>query len=385
MTQRLDILLYLYGRKILLASTLFCLVIGSAVAQGDTNSYSFFIAGHTYGANGVNNVGLHPPFRAKFGYIRGRLGMRMGFLTGDIVPNPKVQDWDEVDADIDSLQMPVHLVAGNHDLRDKPLFESRYGSTYYKLRFKDDLFIVLDANENGWSIKGQQLQFLKNTLDSNANSSANIFVFFHQVLWRTDNNAFRHVVPNSNEGRQLPLNFWTELVPLFSALPNQVNMFAGDVGVSWASSISMDRYRNINFIASGMGGTPLDNFVIVNVDSAKKVNFEVICLNDTSLNCLGSLEDYIVVDSVGSIEEGLANKTVFSIYPNPVSEVLTIIADEAISMHVQLYHISGQLALEKEVEASKMEKIQLHDYPRGLYVLTIKTSTGVYLEKIVVE
>ena len=33
--------------------------------QGDSTSYSFFVAGHVYGAPGVNNVGVHPPFKQK--------------------------------------------------------------------------------------------------------------------------------------------------------------------------------------------------------------------------------------------------------------------------------------------------------------------------------
>ena len=32
--------------------------------------YSFFIAGHTYGAPGVDNEGVHPPFRNKFDFIK---------------------------------------------------------------------------------------------------------------------------------------------------------------------------------------------------------------------------------------------------------------------------------------------------------------------------
>tara|TARA_B110000046_G_scaffold15690_1_gene15049 strand:+ start:64735 stop:65439 length:705 start_codon:yes stop_codon:yes gene_type:complete len=233
----------------------------------------------------------------------------MGFLTGDIVDIPTIKKWDYVDDSIDSLQLPVYLVAGNHDMYNRPLFESRYGRPYFQFSFKNDLFIVIDANESGWSITGNQLQFLKNTLDSDVTVGGNIFVFFHQVLWRTDNNDFRHVLSNSNEGRQLPLNFWSEIAPLFTSLPNEVNMFAGDVGCSWASKISMDRYKNLNFISSGMCGTSEDNFLIVEVDSAKNVDYEIICLNDSNISCLGSLESYIMVDS--------DDTPLFRIYPNP--------------------------------------------------------------------
>jgi len=61
--------------------------------QSDSSSYSFFVAGHVYGAPGVNNVGFHPPFKHKLAYIQGRPEISLGVLLGDIVsPYPIAQD-----------------------------------------------------------------------------------------------------------------------------------------------------------------------------------------------------------------------------------------------------------------------------------------------------
>ena len=95
-------------------------------AQTDIQSYSFFIAGHSSG-----HFGLHPPFKNKFRYIQSRTEIKFGIFTGDIVrPQPSAQDWDYVDSAISYLGLPSHFVAGNHDMENRPLFESRYGKTY---------------------------------------------------------------------------------------------------------------------------------------------------------------------------------------------------------------------------------------------------------------
>ncbi|WP_319592070.1 metallophosphoesterase [uncultured Draconibacterium sp.] len=256
-------------------------------------SYSFFVAGHTYGKPGRDNIGLHPPFKEKFGYIQSRKEIKFGVLTGDIVPAPSPEDWDEVDADIDSLGLPVYFAVGNHDMRDRELFESRYGPTYFSFYFNTDLFIVLDPNIDHWNISGEQLDFLKTTVSNNSESVDNIFVLFHQVLWRTNDNIYKDVKLNSYEDRDGSINFWTEVEPIFSQLENPVFMFAGDVGAgSWSSDFMYDKYDNISLVASGMGEGDGDNFVIINIHSDKSVTYDLVCMSDSTLNCFGDLTDY---------------------------------------------------------------------------------------------
>jgi hypothetical protein len=58
--------------------------------------YSFFVAGHTYGAPGINNIGLHPPFEDFYDTINTYPKLLSGFLTGDIVLTSNDQNWNEV-------------------------------------------------------------------------------------------------------------------------------------------------------------------------------------------------------------------------------------------------------------------------------------------------
>lgn len=265
------------------------------VVESTPTLYSFFVAGHTYGKPGVDNIGLHPPFQEKYGLIKADKHIDFGVLTGDIVLRGSTTNWDEVDVDIAQLERPVHFAVGNHDMTDRALYEARYGKTYASFIHQDDLCIILDPNLDHWNISGKQLEFLEETLDRDHKKVKNIFVFFHQALWWSADNKYNKLKLNSTQGRAADINFWSEVEPLFRTLPNQVYMFAGDVGANPTGSEFMyDAYDNITLIASGMGGEQRDNFIIVDVMEDKTVSFRLIALNSKDIDALGKLEDYIL-------------------------------------------------------------------------------------------
>ncbi len=254
-------------------------------------NYTFFVAGHTYGKPGQDNPGLYPVFEEKFELINQKTAT-LGFLTGDIVNVGTEKNWNEVDSVLEQLYANVYYVVGNHDMTDRPLFESRYGKTYFFFLYQGDLFIALDPNIDHWNISGDQLSFLKQTIVDNADHVKNIFVFFHQLLWWEHGNKYENIKPNSFEGRADSINFWTEIEPMFHSLSNDVYMFAGDVGAAaWSADLMYDHYDNITFVASGMGEGVGDNFVFIHVRNGN-VSFELISLNTEDIHAMGNLEDY---------------------------------------------------------------------------------------------
>jgi len=226
--------------------------------------YAFLVAGHTYGATGVNNPGVHPPFKSLFPHINS-LGLDFGVFTGDIVIHSTASDWDEVEADLDELKMPVHFAVGNHDMTNRDLFVSRYGPTYYGFETHTDLFVVLDSELDECSIVGDQLTFLESTLDSTL--AQNVFIFVHKVLWVAEGTPYYVLRDRVNGPKEYDFrsNFWTAIIPMLQELEAQVYVIAGDVGVSWAMSLFYDEYENIRFVASGMGGAEEENFTVFHV------------------------------------------------------------------------------------------------------------------------
>ena len=351
-------------------------------AQSDTILYSFFIAGHTYGQPGVNNQGLHPPFKQKFDYIRSRDEIKFGVLTGDIVyPNPTAKDWDEVDADIAELGLPVYFAVGNHDMENRPLYESRYGDTYYYFIFHNDLFIVLDPNIDAWNISGDQLQFMKKTVNDNYDTVNNIFVLFHQFLWWEKDNIYSHLKPNSFAGKADTINFWSEIEPFFHQLPNKVFFLAGDMGAAyWSSDFMYDSYDNLSYVCSGMGEEDGDNFVVINIDSTKDVSYDLICLDTEELECFGELTDYRISPST-IVNQSLNAK----VYPNPATDFLKVDFESGtIRANIQLFNIRGQLVFEENCN-SKSNLIELSAFQKGIYILNIITDLNQKRVKVVIQ
>ncbi|MEL6845302.1 MAG: hypothetical protein AAFP02_19015, partial [Bacteroidota bacterium] len=172
--------------------------------------------------------------------------------------------------------------------------ENRYGRAYYSFEKGNDLFIVLDPNRDAWNIGGDQLIWLQQELNEKAIGATNVFVFFHQLLWWTEDNIYRKVRLNSTQGRADSINFWTEVFPLFDVLEKEVYMFAGDVGAN-AVGDEFFYHQNgqVHFIASGMGSITRDNFIITEVLNNGTVRFRLIGLSCAEgLDCLGALTDY---------------------------------------------------------------------------------------------
>ena len=60
-----------------------------------------------------------------------------------------------------------------------------------------------------------------------------------------------------------------------------------------------------------------ENFIVVNIHNDYSIHYDLICLSDTNLNCMGELTDYQVVAEISKYNRSF-------IYPNPMSNQLTV-------------------------------------------------------------
>ena len=139
------------------------------------SEYSFVVAGHAYGAPGVDNKGFHPPFAKKYKQLW-KEGYEFAVLTGDIVLKPTTGNWDEVDSVLREAQIPTYFAPGNHDLGDRPLYEKRYGRTYFCKSTEYDLFVFWEVSSSGWNVPKQQITMLDSAVRA-MDSLRNVFVF----------------------------------------------------------------------------------------------------------------------------------------------------------------------------------------------------------------
>ncbi|MFK8057047.1 MAG: hypothetical protein AB8F78_13065 [Saprospiraceae bacterium] len=249
--------------------------------------YSFLVAGHTYGNPLATQYGLYPPLVNQIPFFNDYPGLDVGILAGDVVPIKTQAYWDSARADIDQFAFPIHIAAGNHDRGS--VFESFY--PYFDSFWKeDDLFIILSPTN--WNIEGEQKEFLMETLRS-ATKAANVFIFCHELIWWSPDNEFSKVKINYKPHYPGSSNYWSEISPVLAALPNNVVIFAGDLGATAGVSPYMyHQYGNITLIATGMGGGRKDNVIITKVDSDGSLSYELLGLKGDYPVELAKLEDY---------------------------------------------------------------------------------------------
>ena len=244
-------------------------------AKEETSTYSFFVAGHTYGVLQKQVPGLHMPFVADFNYLNASEKMSFGVLTGDIVYHSRDTSWDHVDRQLADLKMPVYFTTGNHDEGHKSPYKDRYGRTYYAFEEGRDLHVVLNPGLAGWNIWNDQLDFFHAQMQK-AEQFDHLFLYFHHVLWWEDDNQYATFPPNSLDGRAPEINFWPEVMPVLQSCGRPVYCFAGDVGARGLPTVFFaDKVENVHLIASGMGNGTKDNYLLVEVNAEGEVEVKI--------------------------------------------------------------------------------------------------------------
>lgn len=238
---------------------------------------------------------MPPPFVAEFEKINNNKKIELGFFTGDLIHFPdKIPYWEKAMEDIANFNCETHIAPGNHEVAVKNNFEKYIGRYHYAFEKNNDLFIILNGNENNWNIEGEQLQFLKKTIAEKTANNDHIFIFIHQLIWWQENTEFGKCTSNSFMSKSYALNFHEELLPLLYAIKKPVYLFAGDVGAHEdRCSIFYHKIKHVTLLASGMGNYKTDNYLIVDVFKNGNVGVNIIGLNcETGNNCLGKIEDY---------------------------------------------------------------------------------------------
>lgn len=117
--------------------------------------------------------------------------------------------------------------------------------------------------------------------------------------------------------------------------------------------------------------SPLSSKVV----RANDLNFEFD--NDGS----GFIIDNIIVKDMDYLEVSDVAKTEVSVFPNPVSDFINIKSNEVIKS-VTLYNSSGALV---KTENNNSSKIDISSLPKGNYIISIETESGIETKKIIKE
>jgi len=165
----------------------------SKAFNNDTSNFKFaIISDRTFGhrpgvfGKGINALNLiQPEFVISIGDM----------IEGETHDLDEIhQQWNEFDSILDPLQMKYFYLPGNHDYTNQIMakeWEKKLGQSYYYFKYKNSLFLVLNANAEPGDIalSKKQIAYFKKGLETHKEVKWT-FVFMHQPLWYSGNNRF---------------------------------------------------------------------------------------------------------------------------------------------------------------------------------------------------
>lgn len=234
----------------------------------------FFIAGHTYGSIYSQKEIIYPKF---YSWLNSnKFQISEGFFAGDFIKNFNEENIIEFNNKISDFKFNAFFAPGNHEFNQenkRKLFKKHFGKSYYSYQNNKNLFIILNPYINDWSIKNEQLIFLKNKIIKNQLNVRNIFLIFHPAIFFEKYKI--KISPNSYYGYE-KTNFWSEIYPFLQKFENNFYLISGDLGAYPGNKeFFCDRKKNILLIGTGMGGGVNDN-ILVFQDQNNNLIFEVV-------------------------------------------------------------------------------------------------------------
>jgi hypothetical protein len=89
---------------------------------------------------------------------------------------------------------------------------------------------------------------------------------------------------------------------------------------------------------------------------------------------------------IGFIENGISQSYKMKVYPNPVSDFLTIEFDKLITgkISITVFDMTGRIVLNKEKQNQQMIKLNISKLTKGIYLLKInlKNDNGIAVKII---
>jgi len=245
------------------------------VLHNSTNSLSFTVAGHLYGAHSESIY----PSSSIFNNIDKFKGSDFIVLLGDnyrFIDTLNISNFQN--KFLNQFNIPIFNAIGNHDISSSKSSQDYEGyfrlfnkQTYFNFTSHNTLFIFLDTEshlekgKSNGSIVEDQLLFLKNSLEENKHFK-NIIIFTHKELNLWDN------------------NYKTEIEPLLKTQIKKgknINIISGDMGKYSPDLYYMtDSTSNINYIHTHITDSRKDNVLKFKIDNSGNIDIKVVSLEN---------------------------------------------------------------------------------------------------------
>lgn len=251
----------------------------------NTAVYSFYVTGHIHG--GSSNLSGYPAatILANLDIINSDSSTRFMISLGDLFLDIKSNIPAYKKSLFNKLTIPFFNVPGNHDISAGNIYETNFGESWSKFNVGNEIFILLNTEEDDGSISKDQFDFFERALlEAQKKQIKNIFICSHRPIWAEENPELKNIFQENTQS-DFGNNFQSEILPLLKKhSPNQhVYWFSGSLGGNAPASFFYYKdENNITYIQSAIRDLPRDGLLKVNVANGK-VSFETISLTDQKM------------------------------------------------------------------------------------------------------
>ncbi|MGV9003811.1 Omp28-related outer membrane protein [Flavobacterium sp.] len=174
------------------------------------------------------------------------------------------------------------------------------------------------------------------------------------------------------------------------------NVYIVENGVVGTQVNATNPYTHNNIVRKMLGGPAgtsgiIPNTPVLNTDYTNSYSFVIpTAWNVNNLELIGMVyrKDGTTKNTLNAAKYAfttLLSTTDFSLSPNPAHDFIAL-NDIALNIGdiVSIFNINGQLVLEEEVKSESVE-INIADLPLGMYLIKLKTETGIITKKFIKE
>lgn len=262
------------------------------IRVNNSGSYSFYVGGHFHGSS--TNLSGYPAssLLANLDELNSDTNSFI-ISTGDLFLDIKNNIPNYKKSLFSKLKIPLFNAVGNHDVSGD-IYNSNFGATWHYFIIGTELYIILDAEINDGSIKGEQLKFFKKTIEFNCNKQSNIsnvFIFTHRPIWTESDEKFESIFVDNTQSN-FSNNFNADVLPILATCSTKQNIFwfSGSLGANAPVSFFYHKNKNsITFIQSAIRDLPRDGIIKVKINNSQ-VSFETISLSGLAMPKLESCD-----------------------------------------------------------------------------------------------
>ena len=153
--------------------------------EKNRGDFDFFVVGHIYGSQEIKD---HQPGAALLAALPAISQTSPDFLVslGDMAEQSTKAEFDLLDSTfLSKVSFPIFNTVGNHDVADRPLYESRYGRTFFTFKYGPARLVFLDTEHGKCKLDERQTTVLQTAVTSAFRDSevSYIFVFMHKTFF----------------------------------------------------------------------------------------------------------------------------------------------------------------------------------------------------------